>query len=294
LTAKPNNGVNPQAFFTKRMSDSSQTKFAAVRGVELAFVDAGQGPVVLFLHGFPFDKSMWAAQFNALTSAGFRAIAPDLRGLGETRSSGEVSTMDDMARDAAALLDELKIETAIVCGLSMGGYVAFEFAHLFRSRVGGVVLAGTRAPADNDQERAGREQQAETMLRAGMVPISIATLPKLLSERTRAEKLDVVKSVRKMITLADPKGAAAAQRGMAARRDYRSDLPNIKAPTLIIVGREDPIRPVSDAQFMHERISNSRLEIIEDAAHMTNVEQPEVFNRVLIEFLGKAVSEARP
>ena len=272
------------------MNDSSQTRFAAVRGVELAFIDAGKGPVVLFLHGFPFDKSMWSDQIEAMTAAGFRTVAPDLRGLGETKAVGEISTMDAMARDAVALLDHLEIDDAVVCGLSMGGYVAFEFAHLFSSRVRGLVLAGTRAPADNEQEKAGREQQVHTMLRAGMVPISIATLPKLLAARTRAEKPEIVKRVRTMITRSDPKGAAAAQRGMATRRDYNEDLPNIKAPTLIIVGREDPIRPVSDAEFMHERIPNSRLEIIEDAAHMTNMEEPETFDNALLDFVRQAAS----
>ncbi len=267
------------------MNDRLETKSAAVRGVEMAYIDVGSGPVLLLLHGFPFDKSMWSDQVEAVTAAGFRAVAPDLRGLGETKLTGEISTMDDMARDSAALLDDLHIDRATVCGLSMGGYVAFEFVHLFPSRVSGLVLAGTRAPADNEQEKAGREQQVQTMLRAGLVPISIATLPKLLAERTCAEQPDVVKRVRTMITGAHPKGAAAAQRGMAARRDYTDDLQNINVPTLIIVGREDPIRPVADAEFMHERIQNSRLEIIEDAAHMTNLEQPEVFNRVLIDFL---------
>ena len=274
------------------MSDASAiqpTKFAHVRGLEMAYVDAGGGPAVLFLHGYPFDQSMWREQVDAITAAGFRAIAPDLRGLGETKSSGEVATMDEMARDAAALLDHLRVEQAVVCGLSMGGYVAFEFAHLFSARVRGLVLAGTRAPADNEQEKAGRAQQVQTMLRAGMVPISIATLPKLLAARTLAEKPDVVKRVRTMITRSDPKGAAAAQLGMAARRDYSGDLSEIDVPTLIIVGREDPIRPVADAEFMHRGIQNSRLEIIEDSAHMTNMEQPEVFNRVLIEFLRKTV-----
>ena len=193
--------------------------------------------------------------------------------------------MDDMARDTAALLDHLGVEKAVICGLSMGGYVAFEFVQLFPARVVGLVLAGTRAPADNEQEKAGREQQAQTMLRAGMVPISIATLPKLLAPRTLAEKPDVVKRVRAMMTRSDPRGAAAAQRGMAARRDYSEDLAKIDVPTLIIVGREDSIRPVADAEFMHRGIRNSRLEIIEDAAHMTNMEQPEVFNKVLMDFV---------
>lgn len=251
----------------------------------MAYVEVGQGPAVLFLHGYPFDKSMWSKQIDAITTSGFRAIAPDLPSLGETKSSSEVATMDEMARDVAGLLDELNVENAVICGLSMGGYVAFEFIHLFPERVRGLVLAGTRAPADNEQEKAGREQQVQTMLRAGMVPISIATLPKLLAQRTLAEKSDVVKRVRAMITRSDPRGAAAAQRGMAARRDYTEDLPKIEVPTLIIVGREDSIRPVADAEFMHRGIRDSRLEIIDDAAHMTNMEQPENFNKALLMFL---------
>lgn len=269
------------------MNESLHINSATVRGIHTAYIDVGTGPVVMLLHGFPFDKSMWSDQFEALTTAGFRAVAPDLRGLGETELSGEISTMDDMARDAVALLDHLHIEDAIVCGLSMGGYVAFDFVHQFPSRVRALVLAGTRAPADNEQEKAGREQQVQTMLRAGMVPISIASLPKLLAERTRGDKPDVVKRARTMITRSDPKGAAAAQRGMAQRRDYTGDLAHLKSRTLIIVGREDPIRPVADAEFMHERIPNSQLEIIEDAAHMTNMEQPEVFNDALIRFLNE-------
>jgi 3-oxoadipate enol-lactonase len=264
-----------------------------MRGIEIAFTESGKGRPVVLLHGYPFDKSMWSEQIEALAAGGFRAIAPDLGGLGETKSSSEIVTMDDMARDTAALLDHLGVEKAVICGLSMGGYVAFEFMHLFPARVLGLVLAGTRAPADNEQEKAGREQQVQTMLRAGMVPISIATLPKLLARRTLAEKPDVVKRVRAMITRADPNGAAAAQRGMAARRDYTGDLPDIDVPTLIVVGREDSIRPVADAEFIHRGIRDSRLEIIEDAAHMTNMEQPEIFDRVLIEFLESSVSEAQ-
>lgn len=265
-----------------------------MRGTEIAFTEAGEGIPVVLLHGYPFDKAMWSGQSEALAAAGFRAIAPDLRGLGETKSSSEVASMDDMARDTAALLDYLGVEKAVIGGLSMGGYVAFEFMHLFPTRVLGLVLAGTRAPADSEPEKAGREQQAQTMLRAGMVPISIATLPKLLAQRTLAEKPDVVKRIRAMITRSDPKGAAAAQRGMAARRDYTGDLPNINVPTLIIVGREDSIRPVADAESMHRGIRDSRLEIIDDAAHMTNMEQPEAFNRAVIDFIRTCGAVARP
>jgi pimeloyl-ACP methyl ester carboxylesterase len=261
-------------------------------------------PAIVFLHGFPFDRSMWGEQVDFLSTRGFRAVAPDLRGLGESdrlqfvaevdqgaserqvEACRTITTMEDMARDVAGLMDDLEIESAVICGLSMGGYVAFEFAKLFPARVKALVLAGTRAPADTEPEKQGRLQQVEQMLTNGMGGIAEASLPKLLAPRTRAEKPDVVARLREMIGRANPFGAAAAQRGMAARRDYSEDLANIQAPTLVIVGRDDPIRPVHDAEFMHKGIRNSRLEIIEDAAHITNMEQPEVFNRALMEFLG--------
>jgi pimeloyl-ACP methyl ester carboxylesterase len=258
---------------------------------------------IILLHGYPFDRSMWREQIEFLSAHGYHVMAPDLRGFGETVTQTSVcesaelnhrlksvplTTMADMARDVAALMDTLEIDQATICGLSMGGYVAFEFVQLFPARVSSLVLAGTRAPADNEQEKQARLEQVEQMLAIGMNGIAEASVPKLLAQRTLAEKPEVVAQLREMIWRANPKGAAAAQRGMAARRDYSGDLPGIKVPALVIVGRQDPIRPVSDAEFMQRGLSNARLEIIEDAAHMTNMEQPDVFNRALQEFLGSS------
>ena len=266
---------------------------------------------MILLHGYPFDRSMWREQIDFLSMHGYRVVAPDLRGFGElsdklqfvaaegceTERQAEayrtITTMADMARDVGSLMDKLAIDRAVICGLSMGGYVAFEFVHLFPARVRALVLAGTRAPADNEQEKQARLRQVEQMLTSGMEGIAEATLPKLLAPRTRAGKPEVVTRVREMILQADPQNAAAAQRGMAARRNYSDELSGIDVPTLVIVGREDPIRPVADARFMHERISNSRLEIIEDAAHMTNMEQPETFNKAILDFLETARGQAR-
>jgi 3-oxoadipate enol-lactonase len=270
-------------------------------------MNIGKETPVVLLHGYPFDRSMWREQIDFLNAHGYHVLALDLLRPKETVAQTSVSdsvhqdhrlksvplneadqtitTMADMAHDVAALLDAFRIDQAVICGLSMGGYVALEFAHLFPERVRALILAGTRAPADNEQEREGRLQQVEHMLTKGMSEIADASLPKLLALRTLAEKPEVVARVREMILRANPQVAAAAQRGMAARRNYSHDLPRIKAPTLVVVGREDPIRPVGDAQFMHNRIRNSRLEIIEDAAHMTNMERPEVFNRSLHDFL---------
>lgn len=264
--------------------------------------DSGRGPAIVFLHGYPFDRSMWNDQIEFLSEHGYRCVAPDLiggtsenvteasvcneAGGNHRRKSVPLKTMEEMAREVAALMEELGIGQAVVCGLSMGGYVAFDFARLFPGKVRGLVLAGTRASADTEPEKQARGQQVELMLDQGMQPVADASLPKLLSLRTLNEKPEVAERVRQMILKSDPVATAAAQRGMAARRDYVDELADITAPTLIIVGRDDRIRPVADAEFMHERISNSRLEIIENAAHMTNMEQAEQFNRALLEWLG--------
>ena len=259
---------------------------AFLRGIRIAYDDAGSGPSVVLLHGYPFDRSMWHEQIDFLSAHGDRVVAPDLRGLGESKWHDEITTMEEMARDVAALMDDLKIDGAVVCGLSMGSYVALAFIHLFPLRVRALILAGARAQGADEAEKKSRQEQAERVLAEGLSPVADAMLPKLLARRTLAQKLDVVARVREMILRTDPKGAAAAQRGMAARRDHSNDLAAITAPTLIIAGREDKIRAPDDAQFLRRGIRNSRLEVIDDAAHLMNMEQPEVFNQALLDFLG--------
>jgi len=257
---------------------------AHTNGIETAFTDEGSGPAVLLLHGYPFNRTMWREQIEALQSR-YRVVAPDLRGLGESKAAGVIAPMEQMAADVAVLLDQLRLERVVVCGLSMGGYVAFDFFHSFPDRVSGLVLAGTRAPADNDHERQARERQAARILGQGMRGIADETLPKLLARETLERRPEVADRVREMIEGTSPHAAAAAQLGMAARRDYSQDLPSINVPVLIVVGREDTIRPVSDAEFMHQHLRDSRLEIIENASHISNLDQPEKFNRILREFL---------
>ncbi len=257
---------------------------ARVRGIELAYTDEGEGPVVLMLHGFPFDRSMWRGQVEKL-SEDFRVIAPDLRGHGETPPTREPSTMEELAEDLAALLDELNVPRAVVCGLSMGGYVALAFYRAHPSRVRALALADTRPNADTEDARRTREETARRALAEGMAPIADAMLPKLLSANTRENSPEVVERVRKMMLGVKPEGAAAALRGMAVRRDQTDLLSKIDAPTLVVVGSEDAVTPPSDAEAMHSRIEGSRLVVIEGAGHVSNVERPDEFDRALVEFL---------
>ena len=263
---------------------SSTSNVARVRGIELTYTDAGRGPAVVFLHGFPFDRSMWRGQVERL-SADFRVIAPDLRGHGESTLTSEPSTMEVLAEDVAALLDELNVPRAVVCGLSMGGYVALALYRAHPSRVRALVLADTRSKADTEDARRTREENARRALAEGMSPIVDSMLPKLLSESTRENEPEVVARVREMMSGVSPEGAAAALRGMALRRDQTDLLASIDVPALVVVGSEDAVTPPSEAEAMHALIEGSRLRVIEGAGHVSNVERPEEFDRALAEFL---------
>lgn len=254
-----------------------------VRGIELAYEAVGDGLPVVLLHGYPFNRSMWRGQADAL-SASYRVITPDLRGHGESEAA-TTATMPEMAADVAALMDELHIERATLGGLSMGGYVALAFYQRFPERVRALVLADTKAQGDTPEAREVREQQALKATREGMQPIADAMLPKLLAPETLAAQPNTVARVREMILSTKPVGAAAAQRGMAAREDRTELLSRIKVPTLILVGSEDAITPPDVAAELHRSIRGSRLEIINGAGHVSNLERPAEFTNALKHFL---------
>ncbi len=257
---------------------------ARVREIEMASDDVGNGPAVVLLHGYPFNRSMWREQTEALC-ASYRVITPDLRGHGETSVTPETATMDDMARDVAALLDKLDIRRVTLGGLSMGGYVTLAFYRRFPLRVRALILADTRPQADNTEAQRKREEQAEKILKEGMQSIADDFLTKVLTTATLNEKPETVERIREMILKTDPQGAANALRGMAVRHDQTDFLEEIFAPALILVGSEDQLTPPSDAELMRREIRGSRLEIIEGASHLSNLERPAEFNLALRSFL---------
>ena len=255
---------------------------------------------IILLHGFPFNRSMWSEQFGFLTARGYRVLAPDLRGLGAKVAQTSVfetstpnhrlksvppATMDDMARDVASMMEAANVHEAIICGLSMGCYVAFEFVQLFPARVQALILCGPRAQGPDAAEKQSRETQAQRALNEGMDFAVESITTKLLARQTVDQKPQVVARVREMVLETDPRGAAAAQLGMAARRDYSADLARISVPTLVVAGHEDGVRTPRDAEFIQEGISQSELLVIRDAGHLMNMEQPDIFNEAIDRFL---------
>jgi 3-oxoadipate enol-lactonase len=255
-----------------------------INDINLGFTDIGSGPPVMLIHGYPFNRSLWTEQAEALRS-NHRVIIPDLRGFGESDSSDGAATMMRMAEDVGDLMDHLEIEQAVIGGLSMGGYVALAFCRQVPARVKALVLADTRAQADTEEGRQTRFQQAEKALSEGMAGIADAMLPKLLTPDTVSKRPELVKRVRDMMVKTKPEGAAAALKGMAERDDQTEFIGGILVPTLILVGREDAITPVADSEKMQSLIEGSRLVVIENAGHVSNLEQTEQFNDALLGFL---------
>lgn len=252
--------------------------------IQLAYDDVGIGPAVVLIHGYPFNRSLWNEQTEALSS-GYRVVTPDLRGFGESDSSEGPATMDRMAQDVVKLMDHIGIDQAVIAGLSMGGYVALAFIKQFPSRVRALVLADTRAQADTEEAKQTRSQQADKALAEGMAGIADGMLPKLLTPETVSKRPEVVKRVRDMMLKTKPQGAASALLGMAERDDQTEFISTIAVPTMILVGREDAITPVADSEQMKSKIAPSHLVVIENAGHVSNLEQPEGFNFALLKFL---------
>lgn len=254
-----------------------------VNNITIGYGDQGTGLPIVFLHAFPLNRTMWATQEKALSSQ-FRIITIDLRGHGESDAPLWRYTLDQSADDVNALLDQLAIQRAVFVGLSMGGYILFEFYRKYAARVKGLILADTKAQADTAEGKDGRFQLAQIAYKRGPSAIADGMIPKLLSPATIQTNPDLVRQVRAMIEGNQISGIAGDLMAMAERPDSVPLLSQITCPTQIIVGELDQATPPSDAKLMANQIPNARLTIIPNAAHLANLEQPEAFNHIVSAF----------
>ncbi|HWO71168.1 MAG TPA: alpha/beta fold hydrolase [Actinomycetota bacterium] len=235
---------------------------------------------LLLVHAFPLDARMWEPQLAAFAGS-LPVLAPHLPGFGGTEPADDVMTMEVAAERLRAELDRAGVDRAVVCGLSMGGYVALEMWRRARDRISGLVLANTRAAPDGPDGVAARRALAER-LRAEGIGFLVEAPPPLLSPSAPPE---LWAKVRKLIADQDPDAVAAASLGMAERPDSTPDLPTIDVPTLVITSTEDRLIPPEVTAPMASTIPGAVLEVIEGAGHLSNLEAPEEFNRVLREHL---------
>jgi 3-oxoadipate enol-lactonase len=256
---------------------------AVIDDVEIGYDDVGVGLPLVFIHGFPHNRTLWSPQLGALVDH-CRCIAPDLRGFGESTVSGPYS-MDQYADDVAGLLRRLDVPRATIVGLSMGGYVAFALWRRHRALVRGLVLADTRATADTEEAKEKRRDLIELARERGSGAVADAQIAGMLGKTTREKHPDVVESVRQLLEDAPLEGIIGGLEAMMARPDSTEMLGSIDVPTAIIVGEEDALTPPKDARAMQAEIERSRLEVISGAGHLSNIEKPAAFNHVLSEFV---------
>jgi pimeloyl-ACP methyl ester carboxylesterase len=242
------------------------------------------GIPLFFIHGYPLNRHIWDPQLESLADTA-RLIAPDLRGHGDSDVTSGPYSMDMLADDCLALLEALGITgPAVLCGLSMGGYVSFAFYRKYPERVAGLILAATRSGEDSPEGKANRDKAADLARQGGPGAIVESMLPKMLSPKSYAERSGLVDSVREIMLSSSLDGILGDLMGMKSRPDSTPALNLIDKPTLILHGNDDQLIPTSEAIAMHAAIPGARLQLLPDAGHLLNIEQPLLFNKAVREF----------
>ncbi len=241
---------------------------------------------VLLIHGFPFDHLLWRHQVSALTR--WRCIAPDLRGAGAPgrQMAVEEFSVGAYANDLIALLDQSLIGQAVVCGLSLGGYIALELLRRFPDRVRAAILCNTKAAADTPEGKLGRDDLVARAQEGGQRAVADALLPKLLARVTQERQPAVVREVQAMILRQPVWGIVGALRALRDRPDSTPLLDRIRVPVLVVAGDADQIAPAAEMEAMARAIPGAQFTLVPDAGHLTPLEQPRVLNHAISGFLG--------
>lgn len=257
-----------------------------LNGITMNYTERGlpQGLPVVFIHGFPFSHSMWEPQMKALPN-NIRAVTYDVRGHGESDVADGIYTIELFVDDLIALLDHLSIERAVLCGLSMGGYVALRAFERHAERFKALILCNTRTEADTNEGKVRRSASIRTVKTEGVAAFADGFVKAVFAEKTFQTNSSAVEMIRTMIKRNSPLGICGTLIALAARTDTTAVLPSIRIPTLILVGAEDKLTPPSASESMRDRIAKSEMHVIPNAAHMSNLENPEEFNAHLIHFL---------
>lgn len=262
----------------------SDVRRVMVNGVNLAVEVRGEGPAILFVHGYPLDRTIWADQIEALV--GYRRIAPDLRGMGRSDAPDLGYSIGIYADDLAALLDAIGVEEVIVCGLSMGGYVIFEFLRRWRGRVRALILMATRAEADTADGRRARDAAAALAREDGASAIADSMLGKMLTAETINGSSDTAARVRALMAATPVAGIIGALAAMRDRPDSTDLLPTLSGlPTLVIAGEEDQLVAPDAARRMADAIPGARFVLVRGAGHLISVEKAKETTNLLQDFL---------
>jgi 3-oxoadipate enol-lactonase len=251
---------------------------------EIFYQVLGEGQPVVLVHPFPVHHGFWLPVAQALEGR-YRLILPDLRGHGASGIGEGPATMEKHAADIAAVLDDAGVGRTAFVGVSIGGYISFEFLRRYPNRIEALVLCNTKAQADTPEARAVRLQAAEDILERGTEPFFQSMLPKLMGKSTHTARPDLVQAALRMMRTMSAEDVALVQRGMAARPDSISTLALIRMPALVLAGEEDGLTGIGEAEGMQKNIAGSVLKIIARAGHYSPWEQPAEVGKLLRQFL---------
>ena len=254
---------------------------------EIFYEVMGSGPPVVLLHPFPACRDFWRPAAQALVSR-YKVILPDLRGHGESDIGEGPAFMGKHADDLTRVLDQEDAGRAAMVGVSIGGYILFEFWRRYRGRVAALVLSNTKAQQDTADARKARLQAAADVLERGTGPFIEGFIPKGLGKTTVNGRPDLVDGARRMMMKMSAEDISLVQRGMAERPDSISDLKSVNVPTLLVTGDEDIFTPVADAEVMRQNIAGSHMKVVPRAGHYAAWEQPEAYGTLLRQFLDSA------
>ena len=269
------------------MKDFENSFSLNVNNHRVSYTDEGKygAPAIIFIHGFPFNMSMWNTQIESLTNY-CRVITYDIRGFGNSDAGKEDFSIELFAKDLISLMDALKIDKTILCGLSMGGYITLNAIENYAGRFNALILSDTSCKADTTEAKEKRMKAIENITNNGVEKYAEESIMKFFTSQSITGKTEEVELVREMILKSSPKSLCDTLRALSVRKQTTSSLSDINVPVLILVGKEDIITPPAEGQFMHERIKASTLKIIESAGHLSNIESSEEFNyqlRIFVE-----------
>ncbi len=272
-------------FLGPRASGGHQPIRVPAGDVELAVDVRGEGLPVLFVHGFPFDRTVWRHQLATLSRV--RRIAPDFRGVGDSGAppGADGYSLPRYADDLVAVLDAVGVRQAVLCGLSMGGYVIFELLRRHPERVKALILADTKPEPDSAEAKRGREELTQVAQRDGQDAVIERLLPRLLAAATQATQPEVAGQVREMAHRWSVPGLVGALRTLRDRPDSTDTLRGVRVPTLVLVGSEDQIAPPDTARAMAQLIPGAQCHVVPAAGHIAPLEQPLATSRVVADFL---------
>lgn len=269
-------------------------KEITINGLLVSYNDVGpsDAPVVMLIHGFPLNKSMWDAQLEALQDE-FRVIAYDIRGHGNSQSGTQDFSIELFVNDLLCLVETLGLQKVILCGFSMGGYIALNAVEYYPERFEALILSDTQCNADTKEVREKRIKSMDRILENGVEAYADEMLPKLFAPASFVRHRPEVAAVREMIVNTSSESLCNTLFAMASRKESRSKLMEIGIPTLILVGKEDQLTPPAASELMHGRIRSSKMAIIAQAGHLSNMENPEVFNNHFQAFVAQFADPQR-